>query len=64
MVAISMFVLFDIRRYRAYDAIHAWVRLIEENVYANALDPIGASLYEWREEPADDLRRPMLKVSY
>jgi uncharacterized membrane protein len=64
MVAISMFVLFDVRRYRAYDAVRARVRLIEENVYANVLDPVGAPMDDWRTELGDDLRRPMLKVSY
>lgn len=64
MIAISMFLLFDVRRYRAYDAIRARVRLVEENVYANALNPVGVTLGEWREELGDDLRKPKLKVSY
>ncbi len=64
MVAISMFLVFDVRRYRMYDAIRARVRLIEENVYANAFDPSDTQLAEWREELGDDLRRPMLKVTY
>ncbi|SIQ97568.1 Uncharacterized membrane protein [Haladaptatus litoreus] len=64
MVALSMFLLFDVRRYRSYDAIRARVRLVEENVYANALNPVGATLGEWREELGEDLRKPMLKVSY
>ncbi|WP_266076421.1 DUF2270 domain-containing protein [Haladaptatus caseinilyticus] len=64
MVAVSMFLIFDVRRYRMYDAVRARVRLIEENVYANAFDPAGAPVEEWREEIGDDLRKPMLKVSY
>ncbi|WP_458189949.1 DUF2270 domain-containing protein [Haladaptatus sp. NG-WS-4] len=64
MIAITMFLVFDVRRYRMYDAIRARVRLIEENVYANTFDPVGAPLSEWREELGDDLRDPMLKVTY
>ncbi|GAA5040536.1 DUF2270 domain-containing protein [Haladaptatus pallidirubidus] len=64
MVALSMFLVFDVRRYRMYDAIRARVRLIEENVYANAFDPTETPLKHWRKEIGDDLRNPMLKVSY
>ncbi len=64
MVALSMFLLFDVRRYRMYDAYRARVRLIEENVLANAFDPEGAPLANWREEIANDLKNPRYKVSY
>ncbi|WP_114576760.1 DUF2270 domain-containing protein [Saliphagus sp. LR7] len=63
MLALSILLAFDLRRYRSYDATRARVRLIEENVFANAFDPDGAVHREWRRAIADDLRKPTLKVS-
>lgn len=63
MLALLMFLLFDLRRYRKYDATRSRVRLIEENVFANAFDPAGTSHRDWRKEIGDDLRNPTLKVS-
>ncbi|MDS0474299.1 DUF2270 domain-containing protein [Natrinema sp. 1APR25-10V2] len=64
IVGVSLFLLFDVRRYRVYDASRARIRLIEENVFANALEPSDAVLEAWRAELAEDLRRPTFKVSY
>lgn len=63
MTALLMFLVFDLRRYRTYDATRSRVRLIEENVFANALDPVGTIHRDWREELGEDLRKPTLKVS-
>lgn len=63
MLALIMFLLFDLRRYLTYDATQSRVRLIEENVFANAFDPSGTIHRNWREEIGDDLRKPTLKVS-
>jgi uncharacterized membrane protein len=63
IVALLMFMLFDLRRYRTYDATRSRIRLIEENVFANAFDPAGTPHQNWREELGDDLRKPTLKVS-
>lgn len=63
VLALIMFLLFDLRRYRRYDATRSRVRLIEENVFANAFDPSGTIHRDWREEIGDDLRKPTLKVS-
>lgn len=63
MLALTMFLLFDLRRYRTYDATRSRVRLIEENVFANAFDPAGSIHQDWRKEIGDDLRKPTLKVS-
>lgn len=63
ILALLLFLGFDLRRYRRYDATRSRVRLIEENVFANAFDPEAAVLHDWREELGDDLRRPTLKVS-
>ena len=63
MLALLMFLVFDLRRYRAYDATRSRVRMVEENVFANAFDPAGAVHRDWREKLGDDLRKPTLKVS-
>lgn len=64
MLALTTFLMFDIRRYRAFDAARSRVRLIEENVFANAFNPEGTVHQAWRIEIADDLRKPTLKVSF
>lgn len=64
IVGVSLFLFFDVRRYRTYDASRARLRLIEENLFANALEPSGATLETWRAELGEDLRRPTLKVSF
>ena len=64
MFAMTMFLLFDVRRYRSYDAARARVRMIEQNFFANAFDPQGTEHEGWRTEIGDDLRYPTLKVSY
>ncbi|SDQ06226.1 DUF2270 domain-containing protein [Halopelagius longus] len=64
ILAVSLFLVFDVRRYRTYDASRSRVRLLEENLFANSLHPSGAPLEEWRVELGDDLRTPTLKVTY
>ncbi|WP_408958999.1 DUF2270 domain-containing protein [Natrinema sp. 74] len=64
IVGVSLFLLFDVRRYRAYDASRARIRLLEENLFANALEPSDAPLEAWRAELGEDLRTPTFKVSY
>lgn len=59
-----MFLLFDVRRYRSYDATWARVRMIEENIFANVFDSEGAAQRDWREQIGQDLRKPTLKVSW
>lgn len=64
MLAMTMFLLFDIRRYRTYGTARSRVRMIEENLFANAFNPEGTMHPNWREEIGDDLREPTLKTSY
>lgn len=64
MFAMVLFLLFDVRRYRAYDAARARVRMVEQNLFANAFSPDGTEHEGWRKEIGDDLRYPTLKVSY
>lgn len=63
MAATCVFLVFEARRYRTYDALRSRVRLVQENVYANALDPAGVEHEDWRAELGDDLRRPTLKIT-
>lgn len=64
MLGVTLFALFDVRRYRTFDASRARVRVLEENLFANSLDPEEAPMAEWRRELAADLREPTFKVSY
>lgn len=64
LFALCIFLLFEVRRYRFYDHWRARVRFVQENVFANALDPVGVEHPNWREELSDDLRNPTFKVSY
>lgn len=47
-----------------YDHWRARVRFVQENVFANALEPVGVEHPNWREELSDDLRNPTFKVSF
>lgn len=64
IVAVTLFLTFDVRRYRVFDASRARTRLLEENVFAESLDPETIPLEAWQRELADDLREPTLKVTY
>ncbi|RXK46618.1 DUF2270 domain-containing protein [Halorientalis pallida] len=62
--AVVMFLFIEARRYRAYDVWRSRVRKLQEHVWAVGLDP-GMDLEEtgWREDLAEDYRRPRLKIS-
>ena len=62
LVVVTLFLFVEARRYRIFDIWRARVRLVEENVFANAADPEGVSHERWRELLADDLRKPRLKI--
>ncbi len=62
-LVLSMFLSYEVRRYRFFDLYRARVRFFQENVFANALDPVGAEHPRWREELSADLRYPTFKVS-
>jgi len=61
--ALATFLSYEVRRYRFYDMYRSRVRIVQENVFANALSPEGAEHAEWREELSRDLRYPTFKVS-
>ncbi|MDZ7746826.1 MAG: DUF2270 domain-containing protein [Halobacteriales archaeon] len=62
MAMITTFLWIEARRYRTYDIWRSRVRLLEENVFANALDPEGVEQENWRELLSDDLREPTIKT--
>lgn len=64
VLAVSIFLLIESRRYRDYDVYRSRVRLIQENLLANALDPSRDIEHEdWRVQLSQDYRMPTLKVS-
>jgi uncharacterized membrane protein len=64
LAVVTVFLVVEARRYRIYDIWRARVRLVEENVFANAADPEGVRHERWRELLADDLREPRLKIPF
>ena len=63
LIIVCVFLVYETRRYRYYDLYRARVRMVQENVFANVLDPVGAQHSEWREELGADLRYPTFKVT-
>lgn len=64
ILALGVFLFFEIRRYRTYDMARARIRLVQENFFANAFDPTGIEHPSWRVEMSEDLRSPTHKVSH
>lgn len=65
MAIVAMFLGIEARRYQDYDVYRARIRLLQENLFANALDPsAGVEHHDWRAELSEDLRNPSLKVPY
>lgn len=62
LVMLSVFLGIETRRYRMFDVWRSRVRLLEENVFANALDPGGVEQSTWRELLSEDLREPTIKT--
>ncbi|NIB98113.1 DUF2270 domain-containing protein [Halobacterium sp. R2-5] len=64
VVVVAVFLGVEARRYRDYDVFRSRVRLLQENLFANALDPTrGVESEDWRVQLSDDYRRPTVKVS-
>ena len=64
MLTVATFHLIETRRYRTFDVFRSRVRLMEEEVFADALDPAGESEVDWRERLGADLRRPAVKTPF
>ncbi|WP_434521481.1 DUF2270 domain-containing protein [Halorubrum sp. AS12] len=62
LVMLSVFLGIETRRYRTFDVWRSRVRLLEENVFANALDPEGVEESNWRRLLSADLREPTIKM--
>jgi uncharacterized membrane protein len=65
MVITTLFLGIESRRYQDYDIYRARIRMIQENLFANALDPsAGVEHTDWRRELSDDLRHPSVKIRF
>jgi uncharacterized membrane protein len=62
IVMVTVFLGIETRRYRVYDIWRSRVRILEENVFANALNSEGVEQSNWRELLSDDLREPAVKT--
>ncbi|QIO24912.1 DUF2270 domain-containing protein [Haloarcula sp. JP-L23] len=64
ILALSFFLFIEARRYRDYDVYRSRVRLFQQNLLADALDPsVGVEHEDWRSKLSRDYRTPTLKVS-
>lgn len=64
-VAVGFFLGIEAHRFRGYIVWRTRVRLLQENVWAQGLDPTSDLLHpDWRDELAEDYRYPTLKISY
>ncbi|SFK63013.1 Uncharacterized membrane protein [Halogranum rubrum] len=62
---VGIFLVIEARRYRGYDIWRSRVRLLQENVFAYALDPSqGIEDDEWRRKLSRDYRTPTTKITY
>lgn len=65
IVVTTIFLTVESRRYQVYDIWRSRVRLLQENYFANALDPsAGIEHDDWRRQLSDDLREQTIKISY
>lgn len=65
MVVMGVFLGIEARRYQSYDVWRSRTRLLQENLFANALDPsAGVERPRWRAELSDDYRNPAIKMPY
>lgn len=64
IVVVASFLGIEARRYRDYDVFRSRVRMIQENLIANALDPTeGVEHRDWRVKLSQDYRTPTVKIS-
>lgn len=65
IVVITMFLGIEARRYQGYDVWRSRARMLQENLFANALDPSsGVEHRDWRRELSEDYRNPKVKTPY
>ena len=59
----NVFLIVEARRFRRYDVWRSRVRSLQENLFANALDPSeGVEQRDWRRQLSEDYRRPRTKM--
>ncbi|WP_458190221.1 DUF2270 domain-containing protein [Haladaptatus sp. NG-WS-4] len=64
IVMVSIFLLIEARRFRTYDMWRSRVRMLQQNVFALALDDSAGVVDEdWRQKLSRDYRTPTMKVS-
>lgn len=64
LVVVGMFAWIEARRYRGYDIFRSRVRMLQKNLFANALDPsMGIEERDWRELLSEDYHDPVPKLS-
>ena len=60
-----VFLLIEARRFQQYDVWRARVRSMQENLFANALDPSGGvEQRDWRRQLSEDYRTPTVKMPF
>ena len=65
LLVTTVFLAIEARRYQDYDIFRSRVRMIQQNLLANALDPSqGVEHHDWRAELSEDFRNPKIKVPY
>lgn len=65
MLVMAVFLGIEARRYQSYDVWRSRARPLQEDLFANALDPsAGVERPRWRAELSEDYRTPALKVPY
>ncbi|WP_323172206.1 DUF2270 domain-containing protein [Natrialba sp. PRR66] len=64
VLVVTTFLMIEARRYRDYDVYRSRVRLIQQNLIANALDPSSELEHEdWRQKLSNDYRTPTVKIT-
>ncbi|UPM43008.1 DUF2270 domain-containing protein [Halocatena salina] len=65
IVVITVFLGVEARRYQDYDVFRARARMLQQNLFANALDPsLGVEHRTWRRDLSNDYRHPTTKVPF
>ena len=63
MIIAVVFLLIEAQRFRRYDIWRSRVRSMQENLFADALDPSqGIEQRDWRRQLSEDYRRPETKM--
>lgn len=63
VVVITVFLWIESRRYLFFDVWRSQVRILEENLFAHALEPTQVEEEGWRRRLSADMRRPAFKIS-